>query len=177
MRFFQKVELHTGFRPTIAFAAGLGFAIMTPSLAFATIDNIVTATATPLGGAPNSVTATDTESVDVEDANPQLTIVKSANLNDEINADGLAEVGETTTYTYVVTNNGNVTLSTVAIQDIHEGIILSPPPAGEIISTTGPNLTSDVGTPNDGVVNVLDVGASATFTITLTVTQEEVDDQ
>ena len=147
------------------------------SPALATIDNIVTATATPLGGVPNSVTATDTESVDVEDAAPQLAIVKDANLNDEIVNDGFAEVGETTTYTYRVQNTGNVTLTNVAVQDIHEGVILSPPPAGEIISVNGPNLSSDIGTANDGVVDVLDVGAEATFTITLTVTQQEVDDQ
>lgn len=147
------------------------------SNALATIDNIVTATATPLGGAPNSVTATDTESVDVQDAAPQLAIIKDATLNDEIVNDGFAEVGETTTYTYRVQNTGNVTLTNVAVQDIHEGVILSPPPAGETITVTGPNLSSDTGVADDGVVDVLDVGAEATFTITLTVTQQEVDDQ
>jgi len=157
--------------------AGSALSITSPAVALATIDNIVTATATPLGGAPNSVTATDTESVDVQDAAPQLSIVKDATLNDEIVNDGFAEVGETSTYTYRVTNSGNVTLTNVAVQDIHEGVILSPPPAGEVISVTGPNLTSNVGIPNDGVVDILDVGAEATFTIILTVTQQEVDDQ
>lgn len=157
----------------LAIGSGGGFATQ----AMATIDNIVTATGTPLGGAPNSVTATATETVDVVDAAPQLTIVKTANLNDEINADGLAEVGETTTYTYEVTNSGNVTLNTVAVQDVHEGVIVSPPPAGETVTVPGPNATTDIGTPNDGVVDVLDVGATVTFTIDLTVTQQEVDDQ
>ncbi|MDJ0612743.1 MAG: hypothetical protein QNJ29_03645 [Rhizobiaceae bacterium] len=158
-------------------AVGASFSGVAPGIAMATIDNVVTATATIPGGVPNGVTATDTESVDVQDAAPALSIVKDANLNDEIVNDGFAEVGETTTYTYRVTNSGNVTLTNVAVQDIHEGVILSPPPAGEIISITGPNLTSDVGVANDGVVDVLDVGAEATFTITLTVTQEEVDNQ
>lgn len=158
-------------------AASATLSVFPASAAWATIDNVVTARATQPGGVPNAVTATDTESVDVQDAAPQLSIVKDANLNDEIVNDGFAEVGETTTYTYRVINSGNVTLTNVAVQDIHEGVILSPPPAGEIISVTGPNLTSDVGVADDGVVDVLDVGAEATFTIILTVTQQEVDDQ
>jgi hypothetical protein len=145
--------------------------------AHATIDNIVTATGTPLGGTPNSVIATATETVDVVDAAPQLSIIKNANLNDEIVNDGFAEVDETTTYTYEVTNIGNVTLTNVAVQDTHEGVILTPAPSNETISAPGPNLSSNVGTPNDGIIDVLDVGATATFTVTLTVTQEEVDNQ
>ncbi len=159
----------------LALVPGLGGASVFP--AFATIDNTVTVTGTPRGGVPDSVVATASESLDVEDAAPALTIVKTAVLNDEINADGFAEVGETTTYTYEVRNSGNVTLTNVAVQDTHEGVILSPAPAGEVITIPGPNLTSDIGTPNDGVVQTLDVGATATFTINLTVTQQEVDDQ
>jgi hypothetical protein len=157
-------------------ASSCGLLAMTGS-SHATIDNIVTAVGSPLGGPPNSVVATATESVDVVDAAPGLTIIKSANLNDEINPDGLAEVGETTTYTYQVTNTGNVTLTNVAIQDIHEGIILSPLPGNETVVVNGPNLTSDIGTPDDGVVDVLDVGAQVDFSIILTVTQQEVDGQ
>ena len=164
-------------RPASVLVGAMVLVLSMGTDANATIDNTVTVYATPLGGAPNSVTADDTESVDVQDAVPALTIVKSAVLNDEIVTDGLAELGETTTYTYVVTNSGNVTMRNIRIEDTHEGVLLSPAPAGEFISATGPNLTSDIGTPNDGIVDVLDVGASATFSITLTVTQQEVDDQ
>lgn len=155
----------------------LSAALMATGPVMATIDNIVTATGTPIGGPPNSVVATATESVDVVDAAPELTIVKGATLNDEIVADGFAEVGETTTYTYEVSNTGNVTLTNIEIQDTHEGVLLAPAPAGETITLQGPNLTTDIGTPNDGVVDTLDVGSVVTFTITLTVTQEEVDAQ
>ncbi|MEM7257253.1 MAG: hypothetical protein AAF404_07675 [Pseudomonadota bacterium] len=154
----------------------LGF-MLAATPARATIDNIVVVTGTPPGGPAGSVTASDTESVDVQDAAPQITIVKSANLNEEVNVDGFAEVGETTTYIYEVTNSGNVTLTNVTVEDTHEGVLLSPGPGGESITLAGPNLTSDVGTPNDGLVDILDVGAEATFTITLSVTQQEVDDQ
>ncbi|MEM9330485.1 MAG: hypothetical protein AAGA53_04110 [Pseudomonadota bacterium] len=171
-----KLVGRTAYENTL-FALVFLFSILVQSPAFATIDNTVTVTGTPLGGPVDSVVATDSESVDVQDAAPQLSLVKSANLNDEINADGLAEAGETTTYTYTVTNSGNVTLVNIAIQDTHEGVLLSPAPSGETIVLEGPNQPSDIGTPNDGLINLLDVGAVATFTITLTVTQEEVDNQ
>lgn len=164
-------------RGLLMLAVASGFTGISIAPALATIDNTVTVTATPRGGVPNSIVVTASETLDVEDAAPELTIVKTAVLNDEINADGFAEVGETTTYTYEVSNSGNVTLTNIAVQDTHEGVILSPAPAGETITVPGPNLTSDIGTPNDGVVQTLDVGATATFTINLTVTQQEVDDQ
>ena len=147
------------------------------SQSFATIDNIVTARGTAPNGPVDGVTATATESVDVVDAAPNLTIVKGATLNDEIAADGLAELGETTTYTYTVTNSGNVTLTNVSINDTHEGVLLFPGPSGEVISIEGINQPSDIGIPNDGIINLLDVGAVAEFSITLTVSQDEVDGQ
>lgn len=145
--------------------------------ASATIDNTVTVRGTAPGGPVDGVVAVASESVDVVDAAPGLTIVKTAVLNDEANPDGFAEVGETTTYTYEVTNSGNVTLSNVAVQDNHEGSLLVPSPAGETIVVEGPNQPSDIGTPDDGFIDRLEVGAIARFTITLPVTQQEVDDQ
>ena len=109
---------------------------------------------------------------------PLLEIVKVAVLNDEITADGFAEAGETITYTYTVTNSGNVALTNVGVQDTHEGVLLTGAdlPVGETIITEGPVGPSDIGTANDGVIDTLEAGASATFTVTLTVTQDEVDD-
>lgn len=109
---------------------------------------------------------------------PNLDIVKVAVLNDEITADSFAEAGETITYTYTVTNTGNVALTNVGIQDTHEGVLLTGAnlPAGETVTTEGPAGPSDIGVANDGVIDTLEAGAVATFTITLTVTQDEVDD-
>ena len=137
------------------------------------VSNIATASSDDVPGSPPSAAALATIP-----AVPSLDIVKVAVLNDEINGDGFAEAGETITYTYTVTNSGNVALTDVGIQDTHEGVLLSGAnlPAGETITTEGPVGPSDVGTANDGVIDTLEAGAVATFTVTLTVTQDEVDD-
>ncbi len=137
------------------------------------ISNIATASSDDIPASPPSPPALTSIP-----ANPAITVVKVAVLNDEIVADGFAEAGETITYTYTVTNTGNVALTNVGIQDTHEGALLTGAdlPAGETITVEGPLGPSDIGTANDGVIDTLEAGATATFTVTLTVTQAEVDD-
>jgi len=134
------------------------------------VSNIATASSDDIPTSPDSPPATATIP-----AVPLLSIAKVAVLNDETTADGLAEAGETITYTYTVENTGNVALTNVAIQDTHEGSLLVPAPDNETITSEGPVGTSDVGA-NDGVITVLQPGAIATFTYTHTVLQSEVDD-
>ena len=137
------------------------------------ISNVATASSDDVPASPPSPPALTSIP-----ANPALIVAKVAVLNDEIVADGFAEAGETITYTYTVTNTGNVALTNVGIQDTHEGALLTGAdlPAGETITVEGPLGPSDIGTANDGVIDTLEAGATATFTVTLTVTQAEVDD-
>ncbi len=95
-------------------------------------------------------TDTDDETVSLPQ-NPALDIVKSGTFNDE-SGDGFAQVGETISYTFTVTNTGNVTLYNVTVTD-------------PLVSVTGGPLAS------------LAPGASdtTTFTASYVVTQADID--
>jgi uncharacterized repeat protein (TIGR01451 family) len=110
------------------------------------VDNTATATGTdPLN---KKVTDTDSETVDIV-LSPAISVTKSANPNP-------AEVGSTITYTYTVKNEGNVTLYDVTCVDTPLGTV------------TLSGLTDE---DSDGVADDLKVGASASGTLTHTVTE------
>ena len=58
---------------------------------------------------------------------PSIAIVKTAVFND-INGDGYAQAGETITYSFEITNTGNVNLSSVTVTDNLQGLVLSGSP-------------------------------------------------
>ncbi len=115
---------------------------------------------------------------------PSLSIVKTAVLADKAGGTaGKADVGETITYTYAITNNGTVPMTNVSPSDLHD---TAPGPGalvglgganiiGEIITTTGPlgaGASSDA-TANNGIWSVLAPGDTVTFTWAHVVTQAE----
>lgn len=140
------------------------------------VNNSATASGTPASGTLGAVPAgTATTTIP---AGPKLCITKAGTLNDGTGGTaGKADVGETISYVYTVTNCGNVAITGVTVNDTHEGALL---PAGtvknEVKTTEGP-----LGTPastdaaNNGSWDVLQPGAVITFTYTHTVTQAEVD--
>lgn len=101
---------------------------------------------------------------------PDLVITKLADQTVNV------PVGTLLTYTYTVTNTGNVPISNIQLIDIHNGSNPAPTPSGE-------NLTNDNGvigdssdnTPNDGIWDSLAPGDVITFTGTYSVTQNDVD--
>ncbi len=102
-------------------------------------------------------------------ANNSATITKTPNITSG------ADVGDTITYTYVVTNTGNITLDNVAIADAHNGVGTLSAVANEALTNTS-GLSIDT-TPNDGLINALSPGDSATFEATYVVQQGDVDAQ
>ena len=105
------------------------------------VDNSATASGTPPTGAP--VTAGDTTSTTIA-ASPAITLDKQAGTPSGTTA------GSTIAYTFLVTNTGNVTLSTVGVADAKVGTVTCP-------------------------VGVLAPGVDTTCTATYTLTQADVD--
>lgn len=142
---------------------------------FATIDNTVTVRGTPPGGPADSVVATDSETVDVVDAINDLTIVKTANLNDEVTANGFAEAGETITYTFDITNTGNVTITNITVPDTTNATNGPVVPGSEAIFNDVAPLTDSIDAATDGVWDSIAPGDTVRFSATYTVTQQDVD--
>ncbi len=111
---------------------------------------------TPITSSPSTATVTATQT-------PALTVVKSVTSTGPYNT-----VGQTVTYQFVATNTGNVTLTTVGINDTQTA------PAGAL--TSGPTCTG-LTTPTatcTGSSTTLAPGQSATFTATYTLTQADL---
>ncbi len=151
-----------------------------------TLDNNAEATGTAPdpagGGATQTVTSNqDAASFDLEDANPSLDVLKLASA---VNGAALADpdlanvqVGDVITYTYTVTNDGNVPVSAISlVDDVTAGTGADPVPALD-----GTTLVDNVPTGDstddalDNIFDVLGMGDSIQFTGTYTVTQDDVD--
>ena len=116
-----------------------------------TLVNIATATGEGPTGTP--VEDDDTETVTFEQ-NPAIAVVKTQALTSDVNENGLPDVGDVVTYSYDVTNTGDVTLSNVVLDDTVEGILTLSDVAGDTVA-------------------VLAVGDSETASAAHTVTQAE----
>ncbi|MDP8995422.1 MAG: hypothetical protein M3O03_00250, partial [Pseudomonadota bacterium] len=110
-------------------------------------------------------------------ATPSLTITKTY-----ATAPSPVVVGQTVTYTYVISNVGNVTMTNVKVNDLHgtPALAVALGAGGitnETLTTPGPlgaGASPDT-TANDGIWSTLAPGASVTFTWAHTVTQAEID--
>ena len=133
----------TSLAPTASITCTATYTVTQSDLDRGTIDNAATVHGSPLSGsavsdaASSSVTATRA---------PQMSLVKSASPGT------IAGVGEVVTYSFLVTNTGNVTLASVAVGDAL------------------PNL-STVSCP----ASTLAPAASTTCTATYTATQADID--
>ncbi len=99
----------------------------------------------------------------------QLTTVKTANTT------GPVPVGTVITYTYKVTNSGNVTMSAVTVADTHNGSGVFVGPSNEIVFTDVAPLADSTDATTNGSWDSLGPGDTLRFTATYTVTQSDVD--
>jgi uncharacterized repeat protein (TIGR01451 family) len=95
---------------------------------------------------------------------PLLTVTKVADDETDVVA------GQVITYTYTVTNGGNVDMSAISLSDTHKGVVGALTPVFQSFSPGG------LGSTNTGnLINVLKPGDSAVFEAQYTVTQDDVD--
>ena len=172
-RQFKLLKRSAGLCASLTFS--IAVLLGTTTASFAEIENTVVASGTAPGGPVDGVQASASESVDVVDAAPALTVVKTATLNDEVNVDGFAEAGETITYTFDVTNSGNVTITNVNVNDTANGTNGAVVPGGEIILTDIAPLADSTDAAVDGAWDSIAPGDTVRFTGTYTVNQTDVD--
>jgi uncharacterized repeat protein (TIGR01451 family) len=143
--------------------SGTPIAVMAPgALDGSTFTAVYTLTQADIdaGTFTNTATATGQYNGDVTDTDDDVqNFVRTATVSIQKTADKTSDVqaGDVITYTYVVTNTGNVTVSGVDVSDNHPGT-----------GTLGDITTGDA---TDGVLP----GGTVTFTATYTVTQEDID--
>jgi uncharacterized repeat protein (TIGR01451 family) len=111
-----------------------------------TFTNTATATGTPPSGPPVTDDDDDTQPLN---ASPSILLAKTGTPN--FGGDGIPQVGETITYSFTVTNTGNVTLTNITVSD------------PLVTVTGGPLATLAPGASN-----------SSTFTATYTLTQANI---
>jgi hypothetical protein len=148
--------------------------------------NLVSNTATATGnfGASTVVSTAPNASQTVTakiDGVGTLLLAKSRVLNDLPVTNGTADLNETVTYTYTVTNTGNAPVTAVTVSDVHGDAahggpttIVAPTITSEALQSGAPFPGSSDAAIN-GVYDTLAPGATVTFTYTHTVTQAEVD--
>ncbi|MCD0468471.1 gliding motility-associated C-terminal domain-containing protein [Flavobacterium sp. JAS] len=74
---------------------------------------------------------------------PTIAIIKTATFNDE-NKNGYAEIGETVTYHFAITNTGNILLVNIIVKDPKPGIVITGDPI--ILRADETNTDNFVGT-------------------------------
>ena len=95
-------------------------------------------------------------------------------------ADGTTDnvaAGTAITYTYTITNTGNQSISSISMNDVHNGSGSDPVPDPDtaVLTDNGTSGDSTNTTTGDGRWDVLGPGDTLTLTATYTVTQQDVD--
>ncbi len=147
------------------------FTVVAASAASAgNLTNTAKAFGTAPGGSAGAVqSATSTVNIPITPRVPTYSVAKSITSTTTSSGASSSQVdgGDTITYSYVVTNTGNVSLNTVALTD--PGVKFNGG-AAQPLSTGPTKVSGDAVNPN-----VLDVGEVWTYTATYVLTQANVD--
>ncbi|MDG1233722.1 MAG: OmpA family protein [Pseudomonadales bacterium] len=135
---------------TLNIAANGGYTYTPPSSGVASSNDteVFTYTITDTGGTDSD---SGTLTLTVTPNSPSLSLTKAATLNDDDGTAGLS-VGDTVSYTFTVTNNGNVTVSNIEVTDPTATV------SGSIIASLAPGGSNN-----------------SAYTATYTVTQADID--
>lgn len=101
--------------------------------------------------------------------NPSMTVTKTASSDTNVPA------GVSITYTYVVSNTGNQSISNIQLNDVHNGSNPAPVPGNETLSADNGIANDSTDATVDGIWDRLAPGDQVTFTSTYVVTQTDVD--
>ncbi|MDR0989875.1 MAG: CshA/CshB family fibrillar adhesin-related protein, partial [Propionibacteriaceae bacterium] len=115
------------------------------------VTNSATATATPPSGLARPVSTPDDTALPT-DSTTGLTLAKEATL-DDIDDDDLADMGESITYTFTVTNTGSQTLHGLTINDSRVSAVSCP------TTTLGPKLSVECTATYTPTQNDIDTGS------------------
>ncbi|WP_180907453.1 gliding motility-associated C-terminal domain-containing protein, partial [Flavobacterium salmonis] len=110
---------------------------------------------------PNTNCSTATVKIFVEV--PAIAIVKTVVLNDT-NKNGYAEAGETLTYSFSITNNGNTDLENILVSDPLPGIVMSGNPISLGVGQTDNSSITGTYTLTQADVNAGSISNQATVT-------------
>ena len=140
------------------------YALTQPAIDAGGISNTVTADATDPQGQPVTDSVDSPATVNLSQA-PKLALVKTASLND--GGDGRADKDDVITYTYTISNTGNVTLYDVGVTETTFG--------GTGVVPV-PSYSSGGSAIGQGAAMDLPVGAGTiVFTATYQITQADID--
>lgn len=132
------------------------------------IDNTATATGT-YGGSPTN--GSISYAIDLENVSATLAVAKAADDTTDVT------LGQLITYTYTITNTGNVAITAISLADVHNGSGTAPAPDADGATLTDNGTIGDSTNPTgaDGEWDTLAPGDVLTVTATYTVTQSDID--
>jgi uncharacterized repeat protein (TIGR01451 family) len=167
---------------TVRLKNSTGTIVASASTSFTTADPIglwkqakITGVVLPAGNYTFEILMDNFNNIDIASlvfapVSPSLSITKTSDKA------GPVVVGDTITYTYVVSNVGNVGVGNLNVNDVHNGLGVAPVPGSEtLFSDSIPIGDSTDAAANNGVWTTIMPGDSVKFLSTYLVTQSDID--